>query len=521
MKRLVVCACALAALLAPAAAKASSSMFIGAVENAPLVDDPAVAKAKVDLARLAGFDTLRVSMFWRRGNGSVIPAPDLVRLQNAAQAAQLDGMRLIVSVSNYNSADTPLSYLAQLDFAVYCVAVARAAPNVSDFIIGNEPNLNMFWMPQFSKPVYAYKTVKVRVKGKLVKKRVKYVKKQPTDLAAPAYEKLLALTYDFLKTENPDINVIGAALSPRGGDNGLGVRPTHSPTTFIQDMGKAYRASGRTLPIMDAFAMHPYPERSALPPSIAHPKSTTIGFADYPKLVKTLGQAFAGTAQPGTTLPIVYDEFGVQTKIPRSKTRSYTNLGTKVAQDAVSETTQADYYRQALMLSYCQPNVVGLLIFHVSDEANGNAWQSGLFYADDTPKSSVKAMRLAAEAAADGSLSGCSGATTPTFLRTVSMPKTEAFAEDNTTWGGNLTCVKWCTFVARIEEFPSGKTVYEVKADGSPSTPVPVVFPPEKLPLGKYRIVVRVWAYGKMGTAVARYGEPFTVEKKLPAPAGG
>src|SRR5206468_829079 len=142
------------------------------------------------------------------------------------------------------------------------------------------------------KPVYAYKTVKVRVKGKLVKKRVKYVKKQPADLAAPAYERLLASTYDFLKTENPNLNVIGAALSPRVGDNGLGARPTHSPTTFIQDMGKAYRASGRRLPIMDAFAIHPYPEKSAVPPSIAHPRSTTVGFADYPKLVKMLGKAF-------------------------------------------------------------------------------------------------------------------------------------------------------------------------------------------------------------------------------------
>jgi hypothetical protein len=354
-----------------------------------------------------------------------------------------------------------------------------------------------------------------------VKKRVKYVKKQPVDVAAPAYQQLLASTYDFLKGENPNINVIGAALSPRGGDNPFGLRPTHSPTTFIRDMGKAYRASGRTQPIMDAFAMHPYPEKSAMPPSIAHPKSTTIGFADYPKLVKTLREAFDGTAQPGSTLPIVYDEFGVQTKIPRSKARSYTNLGTTVAQDAVSEATQADYYRQALMLSYCQPNVVGLLIFHVSDESNANAWQSGLFYADDTPKSSVRAMRLAAEAAADGSLSGCSGATAPTFLRTVSIPKTEAFAEDNTTWSGNLTCTKWCTVLARIEEFPSGKKVYEVKADGPPQTEVPVVFPPEKLPLGKYRMVYRVWAYGKLGTAVARYGEPFTVEKKIAAPAGG
>ena len=302
---------------------------------------------------------------------------------------------------------------------------------MTDFIIGNEPNLNMFWMPQFSKPVYGFKTVKVKVKvkvkgkvtSKLVKQRVKYVKKQPVDLAAPAYEKLLASTYDFLKTENPNINVIGVALSPRGGDNAFGLRQTHSPTTFIRDMGKTYRASGRTTPIMDAFAMHPYPEKSSLPPNIAHPKSTSIGFADYPKLVKTLREAFDGTAQPGSTLPIVYDEFGVQTKIPRSKAGIYSNLGTKVAQDAVSEATQADYYRQALTLAYCQPNVVGMLIFHITDESNGNAWQSGLFYADDTPKASLKAVRLAAEAAHDGRPSNCSGGTVPDLLQKVTLPQ--------------------------------------------------------------------------------------------------
>src|SRR4029079_19277482 len=149
-----------------------------------------------------------------------------------------------------------------------------------------EPNLNMFWMPQFSKPLYGFKTKKVRVKGKLVTKRVRYVKKPAVDLAAPADQRLLQNQYDYLKTENPSINVIGVALSPRGGDNAVGLRPTHSPVTFIRDLGKTYRASGRSTSIRDAFAMHPYPEKSAMPPSIAHPKSTTIGFADYPKLVK-------------------------------------------------------------------------------------------------------------------------------------------------------------------------------------------------------------------------------------------
>ena len=76
-----------------------------------------------------------------------------------------------------------------------------------------------------------------------------------------------------------------------------------SPTAFLQAMGAAYRASGRTLPVMDGLALHPYPDNSSQSPDFAHPRSTTIGLADYGKLVSLLGQAFDGTAQPGSALP--------------------------------------------------------------------------------------------------------------------------------------------------------------------------------------------------------------------------
>ena len=49
-----------------------------------------------------------------------------------------------------------------------------------------------------------------------------------------------------------------------------------------------------------------------MPPTLQHPRTTTIGIADYPKLVRLLTNAFRGTAQRGETLPIVYDEFGYQ-----------------------------------------------------------------------------------------------------------------------------------------------------------------------------------------------------------------
>src|SRR5262249_11148173 len=191
---------------------------------------------------------------------------------------------------------------------------------------------------------------------------------------------------------SPTITVIGGALSPRGNDSIMSRK--HSPTTFIRDLGLAYRRSGRTLPIMDAFSLHPYQDNSSIPPSFAHPRSTTISLADYPKLVAQLGKAFDGTPQVGSRLPIVYDEFGVQSMIPSSKTSVYTGFAPP-SDRPVSEAVQGTYYAEALALAACQPTVKAILIFHVSDESKLDRWQSGVFYADDTPKASLPVVQRA------------------------------------------------------------------------------------------------------------------------------
>jgi hypothetical protein len=157
---------------------------------------------------------------------------------------------------------------------------------------------------------------------------------------------------------------------------------------------------------MDAFALHPYEDNSSIPPSFAHPHSTTISLADYPKLVTLLGQAFDGTAQLGSTLPIVYDEFGVQSQIPAAKARVYQGAESPTARP-VSEATQAEYYAEALALAACQPTVAAILIFHVSDEPQLDRWQSGLYYADDTPKSSQPVVERAIASVRGGGVRAC------------------------------------------------------------------------------------------------------------------
>jgi len=378
IRRIAALGVTLAAFATAAPSEATTrTLAVGASESASLVPDAVLAKTRMDLAVLAGLNEIEVRADWTRGQTAPTPE-ELAPFQASALAAELDAVRLVIAVNTVGGRETPLSPLDRMQFAQYTASLAQSLPYVRDFIVGNEPNLNRFWWPQFDK------------RGR--------------DLAAPAYEALLAQTYDALKAVSPGINVIGGAVSPRGADRANSGRQTHSPTTFIRDLGSAYRKSHRSTPIMDTLVIHPYGETSRTPPTALHPKSTSISIADYPKLVKLLREAFQGTAQRGASLPILYGEYGVQTQIPFEKLGSYTNLGIPTALDAVPETIQGAYYARAIHLAYCQPTVKGLLFFHVSDEPDLDRWQSGLFYADDTPKSDLELVKTAAQAAQAGSL---------------------------------------------------------------------------------------------------------------------
>ena len=209
----------------------------------------------------------------------------------------------------------------------------------------------------------------------------------------------------------------------------------------------------------DAFSFHPYLESSRLPPTFRHPLSTSISLNDYDKLVALLGQAFDGTAQPGTTLPVVYDEFGVQSRIGSRKVRHYTNRGAPAARDAVSEALQAAYYRRALELAACQPTVTGLLFFHVSDEHDMRAWQSGLYYADDGPKSSLQPTKLALDESRRGVVTHCDG-----LALTVKPTLVQRGA------ALTLTCDLDCAYVAQLYRLP-GKLLVTKRGRVTGGTP--------------------------------------------------
>ena len=313
--------------------------------------------------RDAGFRAVAVTSFWEPGL-SAPSAEELAVLRDVG--ARADGLRLFVAVYHRGSATTPLTAEARAQFAAYVAAVVREVPAVRDVIVGNEPNLNRFWLPQFDEA--------------------------GNDVAAPAYFALLAEAYDAAKQAADDVTVWGGALAPRGIDRPGTGRDTHSPTTFVRDLGAAYTASGREEPPLDGFAFHPYPASSSVPPDRpTDPASTSILLADYEeKLRPLLDEAF------GAGLPVLYGELGVETVIPASKAPAYE--GTEPAMP-VDEATQADYYGRAIRLAACQEGVEGLLLFHSHDEPVLAGFQSGVYYVDATPKASLEPVRTAIEQA--------------------------------------------------------------------------------------------------------------------------
>jgi hypothetical protein len=444
-------AAATASLLAGPARSAGPAMTLGAAEDAVRAPDLPTAEAKMAQLRLAGFTAVRITTNWEPG--LVAPTADELReLRNVETAADLNGVEVYVSVYNVGQRTTPLDPTAQSQFAQYTAAVARLLPSFDQIIVGNEPNLNRFWLPQFAP--------------------------DGSNASAPAYLSLLAQTYDAVKAVDPTATVWGGALAPRGSDRPGGIRPTSSPTAFIQSMGTAYRASGRALPVMDGLAIHPYPDNSSQSPDFPHPRSTSIGLADYGKLVGLLARAFDGTAQPGSSLPILYDEFGIESAVPQGKRKLYSGTEPTTTKP-VDERTQAAAYDLGLRLAFCQPTVEGLLLFHSQDETALLSWQSGVYYADGTPKSSFWAVRDALARTRGGSISKCEGMTLEVSPLGVRFPSPRAFQRG--THSVRFRCSLDCAWTLEAVRATTGAVAARVNGYGRADTPLVASFGKKKL----------------------------------------
>jgi hypothetical protein len=462
--------------LAPAAHAGGSSVVFGAAEDRVRSPFLVESESEMGLLKLAGFQAVRITSFWEPGLSEPTPHEAMV-LANVDAAAALHGTRLYLSVYNAGSRTTPLTLAERREFAAYAAAIVKASPGFRDVIVGNEPNLNRFWMPQFA------------LNG--------------TGASAPAYLRLLAMTYDALKEAAPDVRVWGGALGPRGVDKPNTGRDTISPTRFLRELGAAYRKSGRALPVMDGFSFHPYPLNSSVAVDALPADPDHLGLIDQDVLVRLLGKAFDGTAQVGKGMPILYDEFGIESTIPAEKRELYGGVEPATTRP-VSEAAQAAAYRRAIHLAYCQSNVAGMLLFHTHDEPGRPGWQSGLVYADGSPKTSLEPVRRAMEAAGTASLGACP----------VTAKVSAAFTTAERTI--SLRCERACTYRARLLHLPRRNAVVVKTGKAGAGRRVRLTVVGAESPPGWHQLSVSFLDAALPGRPVERVSTPFVVRASSP-----
>ena len=260
----------------------------------------------------------------------------------------------------------------------------RRAKNIDDVVIWNEANSALFWRPQQGA------ARRVRGAARRLLRRAAQV---------PA-----------------NVNVITSTS------------PHENPARFLRDLGAAYRASGRTAPIFDTFGHNAYPETTRESPFASTPTLPSLDQGDYVRLMQVLtdgvrrhrpagARAAAAIETPAThrqeraarassgPVTIWYLEDGFETVVPADKRARYTGkepnrqlvqaLVCRRSRSASSCRDQASQLRDAVELAYCQPAVGAFFNFQFVDEVGLGGWQSGLLWADGTPKPSYEPVKSA------------------------------------------------------------------------------------------------------------------------------
>jgi hypothetical protein len=305
----------------------------------------------------------RWTLTWNPADPTAIA--ELPFLERAAPVAQAAGIHIVLALYSTDA--------RQHDPAAFCAWAQTVAETVTqwgihDYIVWNEPNTLLYWSPQKN------------ARGR--------------DVAGPAYETLLATCYDTIHAGDPNATVIGMGLSPRASTG-----RSNDPLAFLRDVGAAYRASGRTEPLMDQLALHPYPNpaKKGSPPSAGYDKADDFGIPQLDRVKQAVYDAFNGTGQPTTLNGLTFrlDEVGWQTD-----TRAYPQYAGAENAPVVSEQTH-DIATMVQRYFACDPTVTAVELFLLVDERYrngrdetgkvvGGGWQSGLMTAGgqgvSTPK---------------------------------------------------------------------------------------------------------------------------------------
>ena len=475
IQRWLLCGAIAAAALAATPAQAAR---LGFADDAGKYADDGGAAYFNDLKAAGGTEN-RITVHWDPKRPDTIVERSF--LDRSLPVAEAKGIRVVLHV--FPLTPTALSAPDAVEgFAAFLTSLAEEYPQVREFVVGNEPNQPRFQRPQFSRAS----------KG----------------LAAAVYANLLARSYDALKAVDPSIRVIGLGLSGRGND--LPQAPSNastSPVRFLRDLGAAYRASGRTLPLMDELGLHLYP-RSDRDSVLAGDRWPRAGIVNLARIKQAFWDAFAGTAQPTVEqgLKLRIDEIGWQAVVPAARRASYHGRETAAA---TSERAQADNYAKVIGMAACDRSISAVYFLHLRDDPDLERYQSGVRRADGSARPAYAAVRTAAARAKRG----CAARQVSWHHATRVVGGRAQFglgagvaSKLRSSWGFNVTAGEEVSYVAAI--FPAAATA-QVRSLASPRAPGAVTktagrvragwnprlrFTPRRLKPGRYVYAVRLRA---------------------------
>lgn len=359
------------------AAPASAELNVGVADDGGKLAQDGGAWFLAQM-RAAGLQENRITVSWDPDQPSTIP--DKVQLDRYVANATAAGIRLVVLIAPTRARALTSAPSARTEFVRFVAQFAKTYPQIKEIGVGNEPNQPRFWQPQFSS--------------------------SGRSLACGAYERVLAQAYDALKEVDKSITVIGVSLSPRGNDNPFAsVNGSTSPVRCIRELGLAYRASGRTRPIMDDLAFHPHPNSYADGYRVGY-RWPNAGTSNLGRIKQAIWDAFNRTGQPTfaeagkpvfkAALPplrIRLNEIGWQVGVPDSSMSAY--YGRESVARLADERSQADIYGSLIAYFACDASVRSMLYYGLVDEPDLERWQAGLIRADGTRRPSFDAVRSA------------------------------------------------------------------------------------------------------------------------------
>jgi hypothetical protein len=424
---------------------------------------------------------------------------DKAFLDRAIPAARAHGIKVVFHVFALSPTALTSSPVAVDDYAAFLELLARTYPQVREYVVGNEPNQPRFWQPQFAP--------------------------SGRGAAAAAYAALLARSYDTLKGVNRANRVIGLGLSGRGNDLPYArSNASTSPVRFLRDLGAAYRASGRTLPLMDELGVHPYP-RSDRDSALRGDIWPRAGLVNIARVKQAFWDAFAGTGQPTVEqgLKLRVDEIAWQTAVPGWARGPY--FGRETA-SVTSERAHAANYAKLVELAACDASISALYFLHLRDDPDLERFQSGLYRADGSARPAVASVRKAIARARKG----CAGkkarwkhATGVIGAKAIFGPK-RAYPRVRRDWGFNVTAAEEARFTGAIYRLPaSTATIRRLTAGTAPravATAEGLIranwkprlrFPARRLSPGRYVFAVRIRASMNARRTTFAMSKPFVV----------